>query len=546
MTEEELRFMAASLRNEERQTMPGMVAAMAAGAAEAAGPSGFQPVDTAGAEGRVKSMRDQAAALRGRGAPQGRTVGPSNIYVGPNWGESLAYGIDQGLAGYQSAKARKLSEETDAIRTGNLQGINEQERADAERTFGQGDLGLALTVRGQDIGASQFGVTSAMDQQRINNQSRQFGQKFTQDGSQFAQTLAQNQSQIDQLEYQFGVEQANKERGMALDESEVVPYLIDGKVVNTAKTMIEGKMVPIDPDTGQPIDIQGGLPLPKKSASGRVATPKYPKTFFRPDGTRQETIMIGGTRQNVGGEDDGKPFKRDGAREAISEEKLATELGKFEKRTEGTRTLGEKFNEANAVMEKFDVDIFGGETPFGFLEQVPGFTGGVIRTMNDLQSADPAAAEKFSAINDVIAQLVREQAGLSQTEKEIETISNTYGRNWYDRPDVIAQAWPRLQKLIASDVASKTAATHPQVLNEYRMGLKLQGAVDWTRIGVGLDSEMPPAWVPKPGSATGKVKANVDRRGRPKNNAPTQVEMQALNDEEEDLYRKFPDLRPTP
>jgi len=376
----------------------------------------------------------------------------------------------------------------------------------------------------QENQVSQFFQTLGQGQQRISNQASQLGQTLGQKKSQF-------QQKIDELVYQGTLKQANKERDQALDESEVVPYLIDGAVVNTAKAMIEGKMTNIDPDTGQPIDIQGGPPLPTTTSGGRAATPKYPKTFYRDDGTRQETIMIGGTRQNVGGPDDGGKFQRDGAREAISEEKLATELGKFEKRTEGTRQLAEKFNAANAVLEKYEIDIFAGESPMGFLEQVPGFVGGSVRTLNDLRAADPQAAEKFSVINDVIAQLVREQAGLSQTAKEIETISNTYGRNWYDRPDVVAKAWPRLQKLIASDIRSKTAATHGQVLNEYRLGLQSQGAADWTRIGVGLDSEMPPSWVPSPDSATGKAKADVDRRGRPQANTAA---MPAMTQEEED------------
>jgi hypothetical protein len=488
------------------------------GAGGAQADFGAASEDISGAERSVQAQRDFANQLRGRAAPQGKTVGPSGLYVGPNWGESLEYAFNQGLGGYLSGKANKKDTALDAKRTAKLRAELARDQANKNRAFGQTDRGLDIRQTGQDIQVDQFGKTHA------------------QRGSHFDQTLAQNQDKIDELKYQFGVGQGNDEREMALEESEVVPYLIDGKVVNTQKTMIEGVMTHIDPDTKQPIDIQGGQPLPTTSSSGRAATPKYPKTFYRDDGTRQETIMIGGTRQNVGGPDDGAKFERDGAREAISEEKLATELGKFEKRTEGTRQLAEKFNAANAVLEKFDIDIFSGDAPMGFLEQVPGFVGGAVRSMNDLTAADPQAAEKFSVINDVIAQLVREQAGLSQTAKEIETISNTYGRNWYDRPDVVAKAWPRLQHIIASDIASKTASTHGQVLNEYRLGLGSQGVGDWTRIGVGLEGELPPAWVPPPDSATGKAKADVDRRGRPKTSTAA---VPGLTDEEEERLKEL-------
>lgn len=497
----------------------------------------------------AEQMRRGQEQMAAKG-PQGRSIdtGWGELYMGPTWAESLSDVVDKGVGAYSAYKAGEELKEVDAAAAESQAAAGRLAQGNLDRTFGLDETKVANQVDqfGETLGQNQqkidnqvdqFGKTFGLEERKVDNQVDQFGQTMENQVSQFAQTLAQG-------DYQFGVGQENKERDQALAESEVVPYLIDGEVVNTVRTMIEGRMVNIDPDTGQPVDIQGGTPLP--TSSGRSATPKYLKTFYRPDGTRQETIVIGGTRHNVGGENDGEPFKQDGAREAISEEKLATELGKFEVRTEGTRQLAEKFNQANVVMEDYGIDIFSGDNPMGFLEQVPGFLGGAVRTVNDLRSADPQAAEKFSVINDVIAQLVREQAGLSQTAKEIETISNTYGRNWYDRPDVVVKAWPRLQKLISKDIASKTASTHGQVLNEYRLSLKAQGQSDWTRIGVGLDSDMPPSWVPKPGSANEAVKTEVDRRGRPKPSTEPVPTVQSLTDEEEDIYKKFPNLRPAP
>ena len=66
-----------------------------------------------GEENRIKSQRAMANMLRGKEAPKGKTVGPYDLYMGPNWGESLAYAGEQALGGYLAGKANRADIELD-------------------------------------------------------------------------------------------------------------------------------------------------------------------------------------------------------------------------------------------------------------------------------------------------------------------------------------------------------------------------------------------------------------------------------------------------
>jgi hypothetical protein len=73
--------------------------------------------DFSGQERAIDAQRQYANALRGKSAPQGKTVGPSGIYVAPNWGENLQYAAEQLMGGYQAGKANRADEGLDADRT---------------------------------------------------------------------------------------------------------------------------------------------------------------------------------------------------------------------------------------------------------------------------------------------------------------------------------------------------------------------------------------------------------------------------------------------
>jgi hypothetical protein len=85
-------------------------------------------------EGRQRisdSQRDYANQLRGKGMPQGKTVGPLDVYVGPNWAESLEGAVNQGLGGYMAGKANREDRAIDKERQ--LEKTILKEETDAEK-----------------------------------------------------------------------------------------------------------------------------------------------------------------------------------------------------------------------------------------------------------------------------------------------------------------------------------------------------------------------------------------------------------------------------
>lgn len=414
---------------------------------------------------RIKAQQDYANMLRGKAAPTGKTVG-SGIYVAPNWAEALEYGLNQGLGGYMAGKAQRDDMALDPARQEAAEAMLAIERADKERTLGQSDRRLDLTQRGLEDTMARHVDTHGLATDRFGHQQRQ-----------------------DEINNLF------KEQGLALTAAatESQPYLDPaGNIRNITKAFVDGGLVNVD-EKSEPVDITGWKQIAAPtSKSGAGFTPKYPETFYKPDGTLQETVMIGGERINVGGDNDGEKFDRTGWRPAMEAGKVASELSKFETKTAKTAQLAGKFNIANEVMRRHGIDIFGGEGALGVLQNDAGFVSGVVRNLSDFE--DQQAAEVYSAMRDTINQIVRTEAGLSQTKTEIENIQNVYGLNWYDNPQVLAKAWPRLQKHIHNDIKRQVGSTHGQVMAEYRMNLQKEGAADWTKIGVGLSEEMPPKW----------------------------------------------------
>ena len=78
------------------------------------GPS--NAVEIAAGERGVNSSRKLAAAMRGKPLNQGKSVGPSGIYVGPNWGETIENLTNQLGSGYMDYQANKADAVLDPLR----------------------------------------------------------------------------------------------------------------------------------------------------------------------------------------------------------------------------------------------------------------------------------------------------------------------------------------------------------------------------------------------------------------------------------------------
>ena len=78
------------------------------------GPS--NAAEIAAGERGVNSARKLAAAMRGKPLNQGKSVGPSGIYVGPNWGETIENLTNQLGSGYMDYQANKADAVLDPLR----------------------------------------------------------------------------------------------------------------------------------------------------------------------------------------------------------------------------------------------------------------------------------------------------------------------------------------------------------------------------------------------------------------------------------------------
>ena len=78
------------------------------------GPSNVAEI--AAGERGVNSARKLAAAMRGKPLNQGKSVGPSGIYVGPNWGETIENLTNQLGSGYMDYQANKADAVLDPLR----------------------------------------------------------------------------------------------------------------------------------------------------------------------------------------------------------------------------------------------------------------------------------------------------------------------------------------------------------------------------------------------------------------------------------------------
>ena len=446
--------------------------------------------------------QQQSMAMNLMNSPSAKGIQAGDVYAAPTWTSQLASAVRQGTGAYAAYDAGKKR-----------QALN-KEQADIDAA--KGDVAMEDLTR--TIGNEQFdrdtktanlGLATAAgerDDKRLEHSIMDSDRTYLADRADAKRKLAMDAADVETVGFIDSNGTRYNTRG--------VPNA-DGVV-----TYFTGENFDV------PIDVSNMTPAPTLSGTARTPTPKYPKTYYMPDGSKIDTVMVGTDRIDISTGEPAPDIREAGGREALSEGKLATDLTKFDKNTQDMRRLAGAFNRANATLDEYGVDIFSGDVPLGALENMVGGVGGGIRTIRDAFRADPQAGDIFSAMNEVIAQIIRESAGLSQTQAEIQQISNTFGRNWYNDPSLLVKAWPRLQKKLAAETRSMTASTHPQVVAEYRANLANEGGTDWTKIGVGLDPELPPLWFDpdKPNGgldpATASARRDVDRRGRPRSAAP--------------------------
>lgn len=223
-------------------------------------------VDTSTQKAKLARQGKYADMLRGREMPKGREVGPLGVYMGPNWGETLAGAMnpviagvmdrsmeddyanlsaaeaDKNMAGLELEDARRMAGQ--AFKTGEREAG--QAYTTAENVLDRGlrqtiaDMGDLTSRRGQDINAASSAASTAAtlsgqttSQEGQNLRSRDKGRYKLEDGT-FLNTIIEG-----------GVDHAINENGTKGD-----PILV--------------------PNTAQPIDLQATAPGVGMSQGNRI------------------------------------------------------------------------------------------------------------------------------------------------------------------------------------------------------------------------------------------------------------------------------------
>lgn len=88
--------------------------------------------DTGAMESMLSDRQAYANALRGAEMPQGRNVGPLDVYMGPNWGESLAAAARPVMAGLMQRGIKEDAKGLSKAREDATQAQNDLEQMDLE------------------------------------------------------------------------------------------------------------------------------------------------------------------------------------------------------------------------------------------------------------------------------------------------------------------------------------------------------------------------------------------------------------------------------
>ena len=124
-----------------------------------------------GEENRIKSQRAMANMLRGKEAPKGKTVGPYDLYMGPNWGESLAYAGEQALGGYMAGKANRddieLDEERGLVKAAELAAEDAKDERDFNLKLDTFNRGIFESDRSYDYDKERNEMLDQLEAEKL-------------------------------------------------------------------------------------------------------------------------------------------------------------------------------------------------------------------------------------------------------------------------------------------------------------------------------------------------------------------------------------------
>jgi len=363
--EEEQRMRAAVMRQLQPQQAappPGMInqSAITPAMTAAAG------ADFTGEQNKVDSQRDMANGLRGAAAPKGRTVGPSNIYVGPNWGESVEYLTKQLAGGYMAGKANKADTALDAKRADKNAAVESLEKA------------------------------KMLEERKWKNDQRKAQEeaKAKEGGLTRANAAAIAKANIGSRE------------GIAADN--IRQKEADAKLPTYVPSEGEGPAMPgvwrdgtvINPITNEKLPDNYVLKEKTPASGGRSSRVTNLKRYVDPEGG---VYNLGnnpdGSFKNVDTQENLTPGEKEklGLRQEdpMSGYQMNKAVNAYTEDDKAMRELERDMNAAEAVWKRNGWD--GKESPLGWLEKQSGVVGGLSRLATDVFSEGAPAGENYAA-----------------------------------------------------------------------------------------------------------------------------------------------------
>jgi hypothetical protein len=230
--------------------------------------------DLSGQEAAIKQQQAYANSMRGGAAPEGRNVGPSGIYVGPNWGKQVGYLAKQAMGGYAAAQANKADQALAPQRQQKAMDMlrYQQQLTEEERGFKSGESQMDRDLR--------KGISEATNLVTTGEGAANRGARANQGGldrsAQMARTMAGIEGDIGAAD---ALDERKVDAAQTARENDWVdsPYMVNGKLQtvsqnpNTGENRWGGSTGPLIP----PEVMQNAIAYTPGQASGTTADTDY-------------------------------------------------------------------------------------------------------------------------------------------------------------------------------------------------------------------------------------------------------------------------------
>lgn len=135
----------------------------------------------------------------------------------------------------------------------------------------------------------------------------------------------------------------------------------------------------------------------------------------------------------------------------LTPNQLRAELKDYRKDVNNYMPIIQSINALNETLMQQD-DLESDIPGIGYLEGGSGTLSSVVRGVKDLFDSEDGASKVYAQWTGVIAPLIREQAGLAQTQTELQRVEKTFGSDWLTDEDVFREQYPKVMQALSDDL----------------------------------------------------------------------------------------------